>query len=166
MTHSNVFSSPAIFFQLEASFSMIPILYVLEMGRQFWRTLDLHMPSCVVHIWLPVSLCPFLYSTSKGCYVRMLVGKPPMFNSWTLIWKTFWPQSFAFLFVLKVVKETDSAKAKHLWIKYVWMLGWSTLYTFIFGTWKHSNFRLGCKDVMYSMQSQLVFLALANGSTL
>lgn len=48
--------------------------------------------------------------------------------------KTSWPQSFAFLFVLKVVKETGPAKAKHLRVKYVWKVGWSTLYTFMFAT--------------------------------
>ena len=31
------------------------------------------------------------------------------------------PQCFAFLFTLKVVKETGSTKAKHLRIKYVWV---------------------------------------------
>lgn len=50
--------------------------------------------------------------------------------------KTSWPQRLVFVFVLKVVKETASVEAKPLLIKYVWMVGRSTLYTFTFGSQK------------------------------
>lgn len=50
-------------------------------------------------------------------YLGTMSGKPQGFKNMDLNLEVSWPQCFAFLFILKVVKETGSAKAKHLGIK-------------------------------------------------
>lgn len=75
-----------------------------------------HMPG-----YLCVRVLSIQLRSELILYLGSVLGKSQIFKIMDSNLEVCWPQCFAFLFILKVVKETGSAKAKHLGIKQVWM---------------------------------------------